>query len=336
MPTDEKPFRDALELLSVEEDTLLPQSLSPDATHIVRTARTWTAGSGVVGFGIGEKVTEGKRDSTLALKIYVAEKLPLSRVDDAERVPPEVNIPDIAKGLPTDVEAIGILKEELLTLKERPLIPGYSIGNIKENTGTLGCMVMPRGGGDDLILSNSHILARYGLAPVGETIIQPGIDDGGAAADAVGSLLRFVPFDFGPGFLNTCDAAIAKVQEGIVISPAIAQIGMVSGINSELQRGMQIQKTGRTTDHTIGTILDVNFRFKISYPNAASNGERTPLGFRDQVRCSRYTDGGDSGALVCDMKGYAVGLHFVGSDSVSVFSPIQFVLDALAIDLHTQ
>ena len=97
---------------------------------------------------------------------------------------------------------------------------------------------------------------------------------------------------------------------------------------------MQVQKTGRTTDHTIGTILDINFRFKISYPNPAASGERTPLGFRDQVRCSRYTDGGDSGSLVCDMDRKAVGLHFVGSTSVSVFSPIQFVLDALAIELR--
>ncbi|MCP3417898.1 S1 family peptidase [Bradyrhizobium brasilense] len=334
MVIDEKPFRDALELLSAD-DVLLPEGFSPDATHIVRTARAWTSASRVVGFGIGEKVTKGKKSGTLALKIYVAEKLPLYRIEDAERAP-EVNIPDIAKGLPTDVEAIGILKEELLALKERPLIPGYSIGNIEENTGTLGCIATPRGGGDDLILSNSHILARYGLAPVGDAIIQPGRDDGGGGADAVATLVKFSPFDFGSGFPNTCDAAVAKVQQGIAISPAIAQIGMVTGINASLQRGMQVQKTGRTTDHTIGTILDINFRFKIPYPNPAANGERTPLGFRDQVRCSRYTDGGDSGSLVCDMNGKAVGLHFVGSDSVSVFSPIQFVLDALAIELRTQ
>jgi hypothetical protein len=54
---DEKPFRDALELLSVD-DVLLPQGLSPDATHIVRTVRAWTSASGVVG-AFGQAADQG-------------------------------------------------------------------------------------------------------------------------------------------------------------------------------------------------------------------------------------------------------------------------------------
>ena len=336
MNIDEKLFRDALELLSVDDDTLLPQGLSEDTSKIVRSQRGWTSGSRVVGFGIAEKVTAAAKVSTVALKVYVTEKLPSSRVEASERIPPEVSIPDVVERLPIDVEAIGVLKPELLTLKERPLIPGYSVGNVRENTGTLGCIVTSRNGGGDLVLSNSHILARYGLAPLGDPIIQPGIDDNGSAGDTIGTLEKFVEFDFGPGYPNTCDAAVAKIQEGIAISPVIPQIGMVTDVNTSLQRGMQVQKTGRTTDHTIGTILDMNFRFRLSYPSGAAGGERVPLGFRDQVRCSRYTGGGDSGSLVCDMNGRAVGLHFVGSETVSVFSPIQFVLDALAVDLRTE
>jgi hypothetical protein len=55
--------------------------------------------------------------------------------------------------------------------------------------------------------------------------------------------------------------------------------------------------------------------------------------FRSQVLCTRYTDGGDSGSVVCDMSGRLVGLHFVGGPTASVFSPIAFVFDALGVEL---
>ena len=59
-------------------------------------------------------------------------------------------------------------------------------------------------------------------------------------------------------------------------------------------------------------------------------------GFRDQVLCTKYTDSGDSGSLVCDMQGVAVGLHWAGSQSVSIFSPIAFVFQQLDISLWSR
>jgi hypothetical protein len=69
----------------------------------------------------------------------------------------------------------------------------------------------------------------------------------------------------------------------------------------------------------------------MSYPKPG--GGWGTLGFRNQILCEKYSDGGDSGALVCDMAGNAVGLHWCGSSSTSVFSPIEFVLDALSVQL---
>jgi hypothetical protein len=57
--------------------------------------------------------------------------------------------------------------------------------------------------------------------------------------------------------------------------------------------------------------------------------------FLQQVLCTRYTDGGDSGSLILDAEGYAIGLHVCGGPGASIFSPIQFVLDDLGIDLVT-
>jgi hypothetical protein len=94
---------------------------------------------------------------------------------------------------------------------------------------------------------------------------------------------------------------------------------------------MKVVKVGRTTGKTNGEIRDVHFRFALDYDNI---GE---VGFVDQVLCSRYTKGGDSGSLVLDRAtGRAVGLHFAGASGGSVFNPIDDVLAALKVKLVTK
>jgi N-acetylmuramoyl-L-alanine amidase len=56
------------------------------------------------------------------------------------------------------------------------------------------------------------------------------------------------------------------------------------------------------------------------------------FGFRDVVECNRFTQPGDSGALVLNRHGRAVGLHFHGADH-SVFCRMVHVLDALEAEL---
>ena len=96
---------------------------------------------------------------------------------------------------------------------------------------------------------------------------------------------------------------------------------------------MQVQKTGRTTDYTIGIIKDINFRTALTYRKPG--GGRGRVGFWDQVLCTRYTASGDSGSAVLNMEKEVVGLHFAGSDSSSIFNRIGHALDALLIDVVT-
>ncbi len=97
---------------------------------------------------------------------------------------------------------------------------------------------------------------------------------------------------------------------------------------------MKVQKTGRTTDHTIGIIRDIDFRATISYRN--QGGGTVRVGFRDQVLCSRYTSDGDSGSAVLNLSGKVVGLHFAGSATASVFNKIGNVLDAMNLEIVTE
>jgi hypothetical protein len=173
------------------------------------------------------------------------------------------------------------------------------------------------------------------VARKGEKILQPGKHDGGkASADVLAELAEWAPFQFSAsGHPNLVDAAIAKVKALGSVTSAIRLIGVPQGISRTIQRNMQIQKTGRTTDYTVGIVKDVNYRTALTYPKPG--GGKGRVGFRDQVLCTRYSASGDSGSVVLNMKKEVVGLHFAGSDSSSIFNRIGHVVDALHIDVVT-
>ena len=273
------------------------------------------------------------------LKIYVEKKLPESKLKTATLIPKEVKVEGFDEAFATDVEEIGKMKKESNTTRVRPAIPGFSVGLVGlADAGTLGCLVKKAGDPDPepsstttvFILSNSHVLADEGTATIGHKLLQPGEFDSGAdPVDLIGKLDNFVPFNFSTtAFNNLVDAAIAAVKRNEV-SSAIRLIGIPVGISARLRRGMQVQKTGRTTDHTIGIIQDINYRTALPYKKPGGGNGR--VGFTDQVLCTRYTAAGDSGSAVLNMRKQVVGLHFAGSPSTSVFNKINNVLTALGI-----
>ena len=93
---------------------------------------------------------------------------------------------------------------------------------------------------------------------------------------------------------------------------------------------MRVIKRGRTTGDTESVVRDTDFRIMIQYPGVGT------VGFTGQVKCDRYTDGGDLGSIVVDKaSGAIVGLHCAGAPDLpglpgtSVFTPIRTVMDAL-------
>lgn len=328
---EEKDLIHALETLTSTRPEEVPETLPEESFERAKHARSWTRGTGIMGLGVSNKIVGGKITNELALKVYVVKKRPLSGVARKARVPNLVDIPGITSKLATDVEEIGRVQLEALSRRVRPVIPGYSVGHPSITSGTLGCLVTL---GDShkpvYILSNSHVLAKSGTARVGDPIIQPGRADGGkASVDAIATLHAWVPFRFGRGQTNLVDAALARLLRVDLATAEIFRIGVPSGVSTNLTRGMRIQKSGRTTEHTWGEIRDINYRgLRLTYPKPG--GGSGSAYFSDQALCSRYSSGGDSGALVCDCEGRAVGLHFAGSPSTSIFSPIALVLHELS------
>jgi hypothetical protein len=142
----------------------------------------------------------------------------------------------------------------------------------------------------------------------------------------------WVPFVFSAtGYTNLVDAAIARVSKRSV-TDVIRIIGKKpTGVSRTVRRGMRVQKVGRTTDYTIGIVSDIHYRLALHYKKPGGGNGR--VGLRDQVLCTRYTAGGDSGSAVLNMSERVVGLHFAGSPSTSIFNKIENVLTLLDIEV---
>lgn len=314
-------FIQALNLVTSDAAPQLELMGAVRATHFSRI-RAAHEDKNIVGVGISEKIIDKQRTGELAVCFYVEKKLSPNKVTKSHTVPQVINLPGDTAVF-TDVKEIGQLRLEIAS-KSKPLQSGFSIGHHKITAGTLGAIV--KRDGKLYVLSNSHVLALSGKGKIGDKIIYPGETDGGVLPDnLVANLSHFEPFDTSGSYVNKADAALALIEPDYLkqINPAIHKA--ISPFKTIApKRGMKVTKAGRTTGKTNGEVIDVNFRFILKYPGVGS------VGFIEQVLCSRYTDGGDSGSTVVDIEsGKIVGLHFAGANGGSVFNPIKAVIDQL-------
>ncbi len=298
-------------------------------------AQNWARHPNIQGFGIAERITQGQKLKDVALKVYVERKLPAGKLDSP--VPKQVMLPGMSTPVDTDVQEIGKVVLEANTSRHRPAMPGCGLGHFEVTAGTFGCLVRKKGKPELYILSNSHVLANSGTGKAGDVILQSAMFDGGVQpADVLCKLTEWVPFKFGDDtFDNLVDAAIAQVKPAVVTSK-VNLIGVPpKGVGTVVRRGMKVKKVGRTTDLTSGEITDVDFRTSLPYPKPDGSGEGN-VGMRDQVLCTRFTAGGDSGAAIFNARNQIVGLHFAGTPSTSIFNRITNVLDALGLEIVTE
>jgi len=145
---------------------------------------------GVYAVGLGEKVSKGKRTGKRALVCSIAKKKPLAQLAQNEL------IADDYDGIPTDIVEIGSRPVAFPAYrdKQRPVMPGISVGHYAITAGTIGAIVEVDG--DVMLLSNNHVFADENDAGLGDAIIQPGKYDGGDDGDRIGTLYNYVPLTF--------------------------------------------------------------------------------------------------------------------------------------------
>ncbi len=300
--------------------------------------------SNVVAVGVGLKIAGDVQTNEASVVVSVIKKLPLIQLAESAMVPKTLG------GVKTDVVETGkIFALQDPTQKMRPARPGISIGHYQITAGTLGCLVELNG--EVFILSNNHVLANSNAGQLGDAILQPGPHDGGTSADQIGTLEQFIPVSFsgpsptgclplsslmrlfGPSAAvnepgnNTVDCAIARPLSADLVNPDILNIGIPTGVGSATL-GTAVQKSGRTTGYTTGQITQIDVTASVDY------GGQIAI-FKNQLMAGPMSQGGDSGSAVLDMNKQVVGLLFAGSTSTTIMNPIQFVLDALQVQLVT-
>ncbi len=305
----------------------------------------------VIACGLGYKIRGDTQTDELSLIVSVERKVPAAQLTAADLIPKTVD------GFLTDVVETGHIRA--LKARCRPAQPGASLGHYHITAGTLGLVVQR--GAERFILSNNHVLANCNAAQIGDPIWQPAPVDGGASADRIATLAEFQPLDFGEqagecqvsnliaSFLNALagvtgsshrmravqqtaasnlmDAALARPDAPDLITPEILGLGLPTGV-SEPHLGQQVQKVGRTTGHTQGVVQQIDVTVQVDY-----NGRTARL--TDQIIASRMSASGDSGSAVLDMERRAVGLLFAGSEHVTIFTPLQRVLDHFGVEVVT-
>jgi endonuclease G len=208
-----------------------------------------------------------------------------------------------------------------------PLRGGVSISAASHNAfATLGCKVLDRATGLEMILSNWHVLVGNWSARPGQLIYQPGRFDGGTYADTVASLAR-------DAMAVNLDAAVALLSGDRELINDQLGLGPIVGVTRP-RLGMWLVKSGRRTGVTRGRVTAIEGTARINY----GLGDRV---IRNVVTIEpmdgrEISAGGDSGSVWCDDNTMeAVGLHFAGSNDpeCALALDMQFVLDALNVDI---
>lgn len=313
----------------------------------------------VVGVGIGYKFREKEKTDEMCIVCLVEKKINIEKLKKRDIIPEKI------KEFKTDIMQVGKLRALQIdkTARHRPCPMGTSGGHYLITAGTNGELLKDKKEGKICIGTNNHVGANSNNAQIGDPYFQPGPIDGGINPNnIIGSLLRFIPIKFAFD-LSTCsvarfwsgiynifaklfnvrtrlrpivvypeynlvDAALIEVKEKDV-SAEIVGIGIPKGVK-EAEPGMLVQKSGRTTCHTIDgevrsiatDIGPINYDGKSAY-------------FKDQIVISNegFSGPGDSGSLILDMDGYAVGKLFAGGETTTIANPIQIYLDLLEAEL---
>ncbi len=294
---------------------------------------------GVTGVDIGYKEVGGKPTDQLAIRVLVEKKR--REVPAAQRVPAEIG------GFPTDVierkfelhvaqKTLDQVTLQVDTGTYDPLKGGISIGPCRAvggfiYAGTMGLMVTDNATSQQMLLSNFHVMCIDNTWAVGDTMAQPSrIDGGSCPGSVVGALQRAV-------LGSEVDCAVAShTARGIVCE--IAEIGAVNGTGTPTV-GQAVRKRGRTTGLTYGTVDTVDLSVNIDYGDGI--GMRTlvhQIGVRpDTTRNPKFSDHGDSGAVIVSDTVQVLGLNFAGdSTGYGISNPIAAVLTALNVSVCRQ
>lgn len=229
-----------------------------------------------------------------------------------------------------------------------------SIGN-ERSAGTLGCLVKNKSG-DVFGLTNNHVIGGCSNTRTDMPIVGPGIIDvmpKSLDPFTLGHHSSVLPMVSGaPNLVNATDntdAAIFKIKNMDLISSMQGVYFDTPSLVGDITEGSQVEKVGRTTDHTTGFVESQIYNaFPLTYDLVVWHSPSEFTKFNSTVYFynvykvvgdnGAFSSAGDSGSLVVmkNDKGerVAVGLVFAGrAPNTSYILPLKPILKALDMTL---
>ena len=295
-----------------------------------------------IGWGSGTALQPGQVPGEPVLEVYTIERE--SATDTRARLASIAGVQALAgSDFPLHVVHTGIIDAQPHRMRARPAPGGISVGHRNITAGTLGCLVRGRSAPRNarlMVLSNNHVLANTNAGPINVSILQPGPADGGThPAHQIAVLERFTPISFAAGASNTVDCATGWAwpdrvrRELMYMSGSAMQLFTVGTVPVAPVLGMQVGKTGRTTQLTRGSITAVGVTVNVNY--GGGRVARFVDQFSVRAPSGNFSDGGDSGSLVWtwDNRRAPVGLLFAGGGGTTFCNRITRVLTALDVNV---
>ncbi len=287
-------------------------SLRPKHKLLRRRGKSLLQLPGVLGVALTEKLVGGKPTGVIGATVYVARKRPRGRLSAGDRLP--THLRDDSVRLPVDVVEVGKF--------ERLRYPGASIGPERSvgMFGTLGCFVTRRGTSAVAAITAMHIAGRSRIdgtnTPI--PIFSP---------DPLHSAQPVLFGGLSQGQTSPVDAGRIDLPSGTLMNNVLPGGREIRGWRPVLlpgDRDTPVCLFGATSGFLKGRIVEPDVQFGIGIAPA-------------EALCTDIqVDHGDSGAVLVDDDGYAVGLlagRLTGGPTWSVFSKIGPVLALLECEL---
>lgn len=289
-----------------------PQEMEHALITLESVRDEWLRRPGVTAVDLGFKWSSGQMTDSLAIRIHVTRKKDRSELRGEELFPEQIDgiAVDIVEATYAPQTTVDARLESAVDGRGNrfDVIPiGVSIGSKYTTAGTLGAKVIDANTGDEMIISNWHVMAGRLDIEKGASIWQPGWIDGGTREEnTIAQLSRWV--------LGPYDAAVARL-----IGARKVQTKTLEGRSvletTDPHLGMMVWKSGRSTGYTEGMIDGMKMKISLSYQGAGTHSLEQAFRIvpRPGSRIGEISIGGDSGSVwVDEISGKAVGLHFAG------------------------
>jgi hypothetical protein len=320
----------ALDAMMIEGLHGTPRGLNVQLAQFRDRNRNWLSDERIVGYGFpGRGGFYHSKGVTPRIAFYTDSDDHAQSM--RQRVPQSVKL--LLGRNETDIET-EVINIGSIAPQPRPAQPGMSLSHYQRPSGTFGLLVTRHEDRkpDIYILSCNHVLVEYNRLSEGAPILQPGTSDAGRNPDdVIGELSHYIPIIFDDNqYLNTVDAALARVNDSADVVAEILHLGAANGVSRFITSEMSIRFCGRTSGPARGEVLDPSARIRLKYQR--DKGSTSWAGFQDVVICSPCSRPGDSGAAVLSDADKVLGLIMAGSDRATIFCKMGNICDSLGVE----